>query len=337
MRVSDECPAERPLATSRSIHSVGMDYVAQTRRGSDGEPLTDYDIVGSAEQTSGLFALDAIAHIDLLYVAVAGVESDLGPAAILVAERYARRRGAMLILDPRKEWETARDAVAGVHDAGFSSANIVSYFPRMRQKNDPAAQPRPVGGAIAGLLCKLDARRGCWETLDQPGFGLSRSLIPAMGIDTDDTARLIREGLNVIATGAAGRARVCGSVTLARVSEFDKRFESLTLRRLSLTITNTVERATRWAVFEQGGRRMADRVRQQVYAYLSVLADRGAFSERRFDVQCEWHPGESNGITVMLAFRPAASDDFICLSIHQDVQGARIAATAFAPNNAECA
>ena len=336
VRVSVPTPPGRPVATASGTAS-GNGYVGHAQRGHDGDALTDYDLIGSAETLGGLFALESVDRFDLLYLAVGYRESDVGPAAILAAELYARKRGAMLILDPSSSWTSIPEARAGMQNSGYSSANMVSYFPRMRLKSDPSGTPRPIGGAVAGLLCKLDWSRGCWEDLDQPGFGLSRSLVPAVGVDADGAVALVREGLNVITAGNAGRARVCGSVTLARANEIDRRFESLTVRRLCLQITNTVERATRWAVFEAGGSGVADRVRRQVRNYLHDLADRGAFVTERFDVECESAIGPQRDVTVMLSFQPQGSEELICLSIHQGVQGARVAITAFAPSKVECA
>ena len=341
IRVSLPTPPGRPAPTGGTTPDVVADYVGHAQRGSDGDELSDYDLIGSAERNTGLFALEAVDQFDLLYLPPCGRRRDLGPAAILAAELYCRKRGAMLILDPPAAWETVDDAVHGVRDSGYSSANIMSYFPRMRVRNDQASAGRAVGGAIAGLLCKLDATRGPWEDLDQPGFGLNRALRPALHVSAAEGAALVREGLNAIAGDDAGRANVCGSVTLARANQIDRKFESLTVRRLCLQITNTIGRATRWAVFEEGGRRVAQRVRAQVHAYLASLADRGAFVDEHFDVQCEsgLHVDPldpQRGVTILLSFQPAGGD-YVWLTLHQTVQGCRVATTAFAPVTAECA
>ena len=153
---------------------------------------------------------------------------------------------------------------------------------------------------------------------------------------------LVREGLNVIAGDYAGRATFCGLVTLARSSQIDCKFTSLTVRRLCLHVTNTIERATRWSVFKASGPRIALKVRAQVYAYLESLADRGAFEDRHFDVQCsaDRHANPldpERGVTILLAFQPVDSEEYVWLTLHQTVQGCRVSSTAFAPVTAECA
>ncbi len=335
-------PPGRPIATSGPGLDADDQYVGHAQRGTDGDELSDYDLVGSSRDDTGLFALNAVEHFDLLYVPPCGRHHDLGPAAVLAAELYCRKRGAMLILDPPAAWTDVGKAIDGVRESGYASSNVVTYFPRMRSKSDPVAEPRAVGGALAGLLCKLDRHHGPWEELDQPGYGFNRDLKPAVPVSAEEGALLVREGVNVIAGAYAGRATFCGSVTLARNSQVDRRFTSLTVQRLCLHLTNTIERATRWAVFKAGGPRIALQVRAQVYAYLESLADRGAFEERHFDVQCSvdrhaYPLDAERGVTMLLAFQPADSDEFVWLTLHQSVQGCRVSSTAFAPVTAECA
>ena len=159
-------------------------------------------------------------------------------------------------------------------------------FPRMltRHSDDIA---RPVGGAIAGLLCKQDRTYGPWHSLDQQGMGLHRHLVPAVDIDDEDARLLNRAGLNVIATGPAGRCRVGGSVTMGRGSEVHRKFARLPVRRMCLQIISTIATAARWAVFEAGDKNLARRIRAQVLTYLYRLNDLGAFADDRFIVECD--------------------------------------------------
>ena len=140
----------------------------------------------------------------------------------------------------------------------------------------------------------------------------------------------------------AGRAALCGSVTLARNSQMDSSFTSLTVRRLCLRITNTIAVATRWAVFEQGGPHLADRVHAQVSGYLAGLAQIGAFANDFFHIDCECHCVEDSvdsrrGLSMLLSFQPHGAERVYWLTLHQTAQGCRVASTAFAPATEECA
>ena len=342
VRVESPYPTHRPEVTIPSHVRKGSEYVEHVQDGTDGAELSDYDLIGSQRDGHGLFALEQVDDLDLLYLPPPGKGIDLGPAAMLAAERYCRSRGAMLIVDPPLGCKTAADAVLQVREQGYASPNLLGYFPRLVSRREKDAQPRAVGGALAGLLCKLDRTYGPWQGLDQRGLGFRRDLVPAIDIDEEGATMLAREGLNVIAPGEAGRARVMGSMTMARGSEQQRTLTHLPVRRLCLRIINSIERATRWAVFEPIDERLAQRVHGQVFAYLSVLVDLGAFADDRFDVQCDAGlckklDGVNDGFSILIVFQPRECSKPISLTLHQSVEGIRVASTAFAPVAGDCA
>lgn len=328
-------PAGRPMRTTDPGNHLDPGYVGHVQPGNDGSALTDYDLVGSAVAGSGLFALNQVERFDLLYLPQPGRNRDLGPAAALAAELYCRRRSAMLIMDPPAAWQAAADAIAGIRNAGYASPNMLTYFPRLATGGSEAPA-RAVGGAIAGLLCKLDRRYGAWQDLDRPDLAFARPLVPAVDVGDDLAAQLVREGINVVAGLPNGQAVLHGSVTLARNSQPSRQFGRLPDRRLCLMITQAIERATRWAVFEANEPRVAERIQSQIHAYLSGLADAGAFADDRFVVLCDAgvHTDAVDprrGITILLGFRPAGAEQAVSLTLHQTVSGCRVATTAFAP------
>lgn len=335
VRVQLPAPSHRPNATRTQ-------YEDPAQPGTDGAALTDYDLVGSASRGTGLFALNQVEHFDLLYLPPPDSGRVPGPAAVLAAELYCRKRGAMLILDPPPVWRSANDAIRGVRRNGYANPDVICYFPRVYTRKDDGSPPVAIGGAIAGLLCKLDRTCGPWEDLDQRGFNLNRRFVPAIDIDSHAAHLLVKEGLNVVAGITPGHTMVCGSVTLARGTHAGEEFASLTTRRLCLAISNAIDRATRWAVFEPLASAVGERVVSQVHAFMCALSDAGAFEDRQFLVQCDAGPRRKpidpdRGVTILLSFRPAGSGETVSLSIHQSVAGFRVASTAFAPVRAECA
>jgi hypothetical protein len=335
VRAQGPLPVHRPDSTEAA-------YVEPARRGTDGNALSDYDLVGSAIEGTGIFALNQVENIDLLYLPPPARDRVPGPAAVLAAELYCRRRGAMLIMDPPQEWRSTYEAIRGVRDAGYANPDVLAYFPRVRLRGEADSPLLPIGGAIAGLLCKLDRLRGPWEVLDQRGFALSRDYEPAMDIFSSDAHLLVKEGLNVIAGRNPGHTMVCGSVTLAHGTHSSDEFASLTTRRLCLAITNAIDRATRWAVFEPDAEAARERIVNKVHDFMCALSDAGAFKDEHFLVQCEAgsrrqpvHP--ERGIAIMLAFHPANSNQTISLTLHQTASGCRVARTAFAPVRADVA
>ena len=95
-------------------------------------------------------------------------------------------------------------------------------------------------------------------------------------------------------------------------------------------------------MFEADSIPVASRIQSQIHAYMCAMADSGAFADDNFIVQCDAglhsHPaGSEHGITVLLAFRPAGSDELVSLTLHQTASRCRVATTAFAPVTTECA
>lgn len=330
-------PTHRPEPTFRNGRRFESSYVDHAQAGTDGKKLTNYDLIGSRKSRTGLFALEDVENFDVLYLPTPGKGEDVGPAAILAAELYCRKRGAMLIVDPRAEWASAEEAVHGVAELGYASPNMLGYFPRVMTRGKAGEPLRPVGGAIAGLLCKLDRTFGPWHSLNQQGTGLRRELLPAVDIDEHDSLLLNRAGLNVIARGPAGRARLTGSVTMGRGSEARREFASLPVRRFCLQLINSIAKAARWAVFEPDDAKLAKRIRAQVATYFYRLDDLGAFAEQRFVVQCDVDVGhrvdsEQHGVTILLVFHPRGSDEPISLALHLTATGCRVGSAAFAPS-----
>lgn len=342
VRVEHPYPSERPQPTTRGDSRFDLAWVFHGRDGTDGTELTDYDLIGSRTRATGLFALQQAEHFDVLYLPPRGKGIDPGPAAVLAAELYCRKRGAMLVVDPPADASTTSELLTAVSNYGYASPNIICYFPRVTVRGDDVKSPRAAGGAIAGLLCKLDRTYGCWQTLNGNGLGLHRSIQPCTELDDDDSRNLVRAGINIIRPGQAGRARVCGSVTLARGSETHRAFASLPVRRTALRIGNTIDLATRWTVFEKPDRRLTARIRQQILGYFGRLYDIGALASDQFVVQCDAglarHENNlEHGVTIVLGFHIAGSDRPMSITLHQTVHGCRVASTAFAPVARDCA
>ena len=333
-RVEHPYPAHRPESTVGLEHGIGVEYVEAAQAGSDGSALTDYDLIGSRRDGTGLFALDQLDRFDLLYLPSVARGVDTGPTAILASELYCRERGALLIADPRAEWEDPEAAVAGIREMGYASANMVSYFPRVHDARHSGSEARVVGGALAGMLCRLDANYGAWETLDHRGLGLKRQYRPAVEVDEEDQQMLERSGFNSWMSDATNRLRLIGDRTLARGTESHLAYSRLGVRRLCLTLVHAIDQATRWSVFEQPGQRLAGRVQGQVHASCLALAEVGAFAADGFDVQCRIADPDvagSHAVEILLAFTPARAPEPVYLTLHQSAAGCRVTSTAFAP------
>jgi hypothetical protein len=335
-RIERPYPAHRPERTSDAGWQAASPYVDPVQAGTDGTELSDYDLVGSRKERTGLFALEQVEDFDILYLPPPGKGIDTGPAAILAGERYCRERGAMLIVDPRSDWTSAAEAADGVRNLGYASPYMLGYYPRIRERGaDDVA--RVAGGAIAGLLCKQDRTVGPWGDLDGPGLGLKRALVPAVDVDERDAGLLQRAGLNVIGSGNAGRSHLRGALTIGRGSESHRLFSRLPVQRFCLRVVSTIAAATRWAVFAENDGGLVRHVRAQVLTYLGCLDDLDAFVDDRFVVRCgAGVDGQgARTVSILVAFHPVCSPEPISMTLHVTASGCRVGSAAFAPSSTD--
>ena len=336
-RVERPYPRHRPQATLRDDASRAPDFVEPVQQGSDGGELTDYDLVGSRRDFSGLFALDGIGDVDLVYLPPPARGRDVGPAALLAAEMFCRERGAMLIHDPPRNWRSVDAALAGMRDLGLASPHVIGYFPRVVARGD--SSPSPAGAALAGLLCRIDRGIGPWQSVDADGIGLERSLVPQVDLDDEDTALLGRAGINVLRRGRSGPTRVCNAVTLARGSESHRPLRQLHVQRSCLSILRALDLASRWAVFRQPTTSLIARLQSSIDAFLQGLVDAGALVNSGFSLRCDpgvrpsGHlltagstpgPAASRGVTIEVAFQPAGARRQLAFRLQQSAAGCRI-------------
>jgi Bacteriophage tail sheath protein len=240
VRVSGPIPRQRPTATLPNHPGDAIPYIAMTAAGGDGEELTDYDVVGSKEEATGLFALDRIEGLDLLCIpAPAG--RDLGHTTFLAAERYCERRRAMLIWDPSWSWRSPVSAMIGMRDSGLASPNALTYFPRLRGGGtERRFAGVPACGVVAGLLARGD------RVLADPSrqaTRLRRGFQPSVEITERDARLLNRHGINVFVRARRGGGYTfSGDVSLAGAHALARAWQNLGRRRRALLIVGRIER-----------------------------------------------------------------------------------------------
>jgi len=135
VRLVGPLPSHRPTATVQSSPGQPIPYITVKQAGSDGEDLTDYDVIGSNSEGTGLFALDALERVDLVCVP-SPPGRELGSTSFLAATRYCERRRAMLVWDPPWSWTSADAAVLALRTSAHASRHAVTYFPRVRPRGD---------------------------------------------------------------------------------------------------------------------------------------------------------------------------------------------------------
>jgi hypothetical protein len=335
IRLKGDMPAQRPDRTLDPASGLATAYINLNSDGDDGAPLTDYDLIGSSQDHSGVFALDHAAYFNFLCIPPLSRDQDVGPSALLVAARYCKERRALLIIDPPSGWQTADDALAGLRDWNFPNENALMYFPRVLAHDKLRGHFESFApcGAVAGMLARCDETSPVWlptpreEPILRPGFR------PACLVGEDRRMRLASLGVNTLqAVRSTGRMSV-RERTLAAGNTANADWRYLSARRLALFILNSIECGTRWIAAAGSPADVAEDLTAQVRAFLEGLCEAGAFGSRRADdaffVICDqrvngsWLQG-SGEVQFVIGFAASRDHEFHCFRISHSAAGGKI-------------
>ncbi|MBK7902407.1 MAG: hypothetical protein IPJ97_05170 [Proteobacteria bacterium] len=289
VRVRGVVPNARPDRTFRAGARHPIGYVDSNPDGDDGSPLTDYDLIGSAERGTGLFALRDVEDLHFVCVPPPARDRDIGPGVLLVAAQFCRDQRALLVVDPPAAWQTTDDALQGLRELAFQSDSAFICFPRVQAFDRLRGRFESFAncGAVAGALARMDSHRSPWDGLPDEQILLRPGTRPLHVLSETDCQKLTAQGVNPL---HAVRASVAGSAqlkTLARGTGAGPESSLLTFRRRQLLTLNCIESGTRWARFEGRDRNTWPRLARQVQTFLLGLAASGAFGKGADAQHCE--------------------------------------------------
>jgi hypothetical protein len=279
VRVRGPVPANRPDQTFRagSRHPIG--YVDSNADGDDGAPLTDYDVIGTPEAGSGLFALASVEDLGFVCIPPLARDRDVGPGTLMVASRLCRERRAMLVVDPPSGWETCDDVLQGLRELDFRSEHALMCFPRVVAFDRLRGRAETFAncGAVAGTLARLDEQRSLFEPGADEELQLRLGTRPGRLLTEVERQRLAAHGVNPLHALRSASPRLLPLKTLAGGAAESVEGALLTTQRRRLLIMNSIEIGTRWALFAPPERSVWRKLERQVQSFLQSLADTGVF------------------------------------------------------------
>ena len=273
-------PGARPLATPPFRPGEPVRYVGLTAPGNDGAELTDYDIIGSDRNGTGLFAFGRGPRIDLLVISLPP-EKELGSTAFVAATRFCERGRGMLIWDPPLSWQSVDAALLGSRRLDFASRHVLTYFPRIRPRG---ARVRYAGGlsaagAVAGMLARRE-RRGVFGRDEDTDFILRTALAPLLDLNASDAQRLARYGINAFVRATGGATRLVGRVTMGVSRIGTSTTQSLERQRLASFILTSIEDAVAGTLDDYDRREAQARCAAQLERFFRDLHTHGALKGR---------------------------------------------------------
>jgi hypothetical protein len=290
VRVAGPLPAVRPEITRGSDPHAPIGYIECNDDGDDGHWLSDYDLIGSEGEGTGMFALRGGPRFNFLYLPPPALDRDLGMSVLVVGARFCRRQHALLLVDPPARWTTTQAAFDGLADWPFHSPDAVMFFPRVSVQDrlfGQVMQFPPAAAAIATLL-----RDGAVDVWNDDTSALLRPVAtPVVWVDRQQRARFAQRGVNAL---RATRTPVRDEVPYCTLAgEFGQGADARQLgaRRLALQLASSIERGTRWVMLEGNTARSRERASRQVEEFLRRHAEVGAFAgderNRHYFVLCD--------------------------------------------------
>jgi uncharacterized protein len=267
-RVLGPVPGQRPNR-SVTVPGAGAGYT-----------VSDYDVIGSALECTGLFALNAVQHFNFLCVPPLAREHDVGSSTLFVAARFCRDRQALLIVDPPMSWISPRAALDGMRSWPFRSDSAAMYFPRVQAFDRLRGRVETFAscGAAAGMIARSDELWPVWAAAETDDAVLRPGLRPAVPVAEAERTRLIQAGVNVLASVRSSYRAGVSPRTLAAGGTGTSDWKFLSARRLALFIASSIEQGTRWVLLEPNTAPTWEKVRGMVDAFLGSLAAGGAFT-----------------------------------------------------------
>ena len=277
VRVTGPAPARRPERSMSGFGVIG--YAVSNPDGDDGGPLTDYDLIGSAIDGTGLFALKGIPSFNMLCIPPLTRDSDVGLSTLLVAAKFCRERQALLLVDPPSAWLSTRTALDSLRIWPFRSDSAVMFFPRVQAFDRLRGRIETFAscGAAAGMIARSDESWPVWAAAEGEESILRPGLRPAVAVTDSDRTRLAQAGVNTLVSVRSNVRTAISPRTLAAGGCGISDWKYLSARRLSLFIAASIEQGTRWVALEHNGPATWEKARVLAEGFLDTLAEQGAF------------------------------------------------------------
>lgn len=274
-------------------HGGKRAYIARVFGGGDtvyGQLPGDGHYRGVAgDRPAGLAALESID--DVAIVAAPGSSQSRSDGGV---RRRAIHAALLAHCDKMRDRFAVLDAGDGANTAELrddrarlNSSWGAMYYPWLRTSSLCGAGDVmvPPSGHIAGVFVRTDINRGVWKA---PANEVIHGILgPERAVSRREQETLNPEGVNAIREFPGRGVRVWGARTVSN----DPEWKYVNVRRYITYLERSIERGTRWAVFEPNGEPLWVNVRRTVEDFLIGQWRQGALlgnkPESAFFVRCD--------------------------------------------------
>jgi phage tail sheath protein FI len=293
-------------------------------------PALDGGAGSIADYEAAIARLELADVINLVSIPPPARDADVATAVLDAALAYCEAHRALLLLDPPLAWgnaEAAADLAGGFN--AYRSANAAFFYPRIRA-SDPLQEGRArafaPGGAVAGVIARTDSERGVWKS----PAGNDARLVGALGLERSVTAAeggvLNPRGVNALRELPLVGSVIWGARTARGADTLASEWKYPSVRRTALYIEQSLERGTRFAVFEPNDEPLWATLRQSITAFMQLLFRQGAFAgttaREAYLVKCDRETTtqadiDRGVVNVIVGFAPLRPAEFIVLKFQQ--------------------
>ncbi len=277
-----------------------------------------------APSTAYARALAAFEDVDEISIvaapgSTAGYGADRAFSAIQALVGHAERMGRIAVIDAG-DGQAASQVTA--LRARIDSAHAALYHPWVRVADPASGAPvvLPPSGFVAGVYARNDLTRGVSRA------PANEEVVGALGLEPAltrvDEEALGLAGVNCLRRVEGGGYRVWG----ARTTSSDPEWKYVNVRRYLSYLERSIDRGTRWAVFEPNDEPLWSRVRGAVSDFLlrewRAGALQGARPDDAFFVRCDRSTMTQNDIdngrlVCLVGVAPIKPAEFVIFRIGQ--------------------
>jgi len=307
----------------------------------DGAAVSGVQVAGPglAASEQGLFALEKADLFNLLCIPPFAPGSDVDKTTWDAAVAYAVKRRAIVIIDPpynTNRWTTAASVSApgAITEVAARNSHAAIYFPRITAANS-LKQGRPEAfapcGAVAGVIARTDSTRGVWKSPAGTEAILSGVQGLELHLSDQENGAINPLGVNCLRNFAATGPTVWGARTLDGADSLSSEWKYLAVRRLGLFLEESLDRGTRWVVFEPNGEPLWAQIRLSVGAFMHTWFRAGAFQgftpKDAYFVRCDGATTTQGDIddgvvNIIVGFAPLKPAEFVLIKVQQRTDNA---------------
>ena len=206
----------------------------------------------------------------------------------------------------------------------FPHLMVPDLFPPSPDKRAPLVSVAP-SGHVAGLCARNDFQRGVHKA--PANMRVNGVLGLSQTVSKSDQSLLNPSGVNCFRWFPTDGALLWGARTLAPSSS---NWRYLSVRRLFIMIEKSIERSTRWIVFEPNDERLWQTIRRDITAFLTLLWRQkylmGTTPEQAFFVKCDADTNspevvDAGRVETLIGIAPVKPAEFVIFRIGQSQAG----------------